>query len=128
MGFYNASKWKTTWDLEKSLSMGDYVHFTSSLKRKCKVCRKLGYLQESLHSSAKIVLQTPQSRDAPIITNIMSHLVLSQVLSFICQILLPNPNLTPERNLDLPLTLYMLILPFPEIILENSRNIFILKH
>lgn len=31
MGFYNASEWKTAWDLEKNLC-GDYVHnhFTSA--------------------------------------------------------------------------------------------------
>lgn len=42
----------------------DYIlnHFTSALKRTCKIHRGVGYLQESFHAFAKAFLQTP--RDA----------------------------------------------------------------
>lgn len=98
----------------------DYIlnHFTSALKRTRKIHRGVGYLQESFHAFAKAFLQTPPR--CTLLTNTMSHLVLSQILSLICQRLpLPNPDLTPERTLGLPLALHMLTLPFPEVVLEN---------
>lgn len=75
-------------------------------------------MQESFHAFARSFRQTPQR--CILLTNTMSYLVLSQILSLMCQRLpRPNPDLTPERTLGLPLALHLLTLPFPEVVLEN---------
>lgn len=131
MGFYNASEWKTAWDLEKSLSM---------------VTTSLTILLLLKKGHAKFIKDQATCRNPFIILpKQFSKLIRAEMHQFsqipcpiwYCLKFYPSSakNYFPiptshqtERNLDLPLTLDMLILSFPEIVLENSRNIFILKH
>lgn len=119
MGFYNASEWRTAWDLEKSLLWLHPQPFYFCFKKDTQNSQRSRLLAGILSRFCQSISPNPPPR-CTLLTNTMSHLVLSQILSLICQRLpLPNPDLTPERTLGLPLALHMLTLPFPEVVLEN---------